>query len=140
MSGIRMTDERHEWVSVSEAVGKLGKSERTIRRWITRGRLPSRDGVDGLEVDIAGKLPLDDRPESGESQAPPDLAGQVAELQAEVRHLQAMLEAVTGERDYLRQAHAAALGTQRLLVENASAARSRPWWRFWERDSDSADR
>lgn len=130
-----MTQEQaHEWVSVSEAVGRLGKTERTVRRWVSGGRLPWRQGATGLEVDVAGFRQADDRPE----EAPPDLAGQVAALQAEVRHLQAMLDRVTGECDYLRQAHAAALTLQQALPERTVTAgpaspQPAPWWQFWRR-------
>lgn len=129
-----MTDNGHTWVSVSEAVRLTGKSERTIRRWMTGGKVPTRDTLAGMEVGLAGNLVNHDR-RTPATPDMPDLAVRVAELEASVRHCQALLEQVTGERDYLRSALAASLTTtQKLLPARAGQP---PWWRFWRRDMAS---
>ena len=125
-----MTDSGHVWVSVSEAVRLTGRSERTVRRWMTGGRLAVRDDAGTLVVGVPPELVPDDR-QAQATPGTPDMTAKVAELEASVRHLQAMLEQVTGERDYLRSALAASLTTtQKLLPERSG---QRPWWAFWRR-------
>ncbi|MHB1318181.1 MAG: hypothetical protein ACYCYF_06135 [Anaerolineae bacterium] len=55
----------------------------------------------------------------------PDMAGKVADLEADVRRLQAARGQVTGERDYLRPALAARLSTAVKLPP--AQAGQRPW-------------
>lgn len=127
-----MTDNGHVWVSVSEAVRLTGKSERTVRRWMTGGRLAVRDDAGTLVVGVPPELVPDDRQATATPDMP-DMATKVAELEADVRRLQALLEQVTGERDYLRSALAASLSTTAKLLPERSG--QRPWWRFWRRDA-----
>lgn len=133
-------DDQPLLVTVAEAARRFGKSPRTIRRWIVDGRLPAIDTPTGKMVDLSGFA----RP--GEEGASDGIGGEkgpataaleleVVRLQGEVAKLDAVVQQMTGERDYLRQALAAALGTQKmLLAERAAAARPlRPWWKFWAR-------
>lgn len=124
-----MTDNGHIWVNVSEAVRLTGKSERTVRRWMTGGKVPTRDTLAGLEVGLTGEL-VKEGTQATATPDTPDMTTKVTELETSVRHLQALLEQVTGERDYLRQALATSLTTQKLLP---GADHSHPWWQFWRR-------
>ena len=107
-----MTEQAAIWLSVSQAAIRLGKSERTIRRYIDIGRLPIDRTRTPFCVDIGGEV----LPQAGG----PDTTGEVARLQE-------LLDEVRGERDYLRQALATALSTRKLIA----APGARRWWEFW---------
>ena len=76
----------------------LGKSDRTIRRWIADGKIPVDRTGTVIRVDIRGRC------DDNDTTTPT-----VAELQAMVPRLE-------GEVDYLRQALAVSLSTQHDLV------------------------
>jgi hypothetical protein len=62
-------------VTVSEAVRLLGKTERTIRRWVDTGAIPADATITPLRVDIAGRLPPQEEAERpAESPPAPDVA------------------------------------------------------------------
>jgi excisionase family DNA binding protein len=133
-------DDQPLLVTIAEAARRFGKSPRTIRRWIMDGRLPAIDTPTGKMVDLSGFAgPGEDGPpDRTGAEKGPDTAAlelEIIRLQGEVAKLDALVQQMSGERDYLRQALAAALGTQKmLLAERAAAARpSRPWWKFWAR-------
>jgi len=121
------------WITIAEAVGRTGKSERTLRRWVADNRLSTRRESGRVLVNLADLAEI----EPAAAAAAPDITGapatpaEVARLQAEVARLQALLQAVESERDYLRQMLAAALGGQQRLIE-AQASRPRWWWP-WQR-------
>ena len=50
----------------------------------------------------------------------------------EVARLQELLDEVRADRDYLRQALATALSTQKLI----SAPGQRRWWEFWRESEE----
>ena len=52
-----MATDRHKWITIREATQALGKSERTIWRWVDKGRLPIDRGKQPFVVDIGGELP-----------------------------------------------------------------------------------
>jgi len=129
-------------VSVAEAAAALGITPEAVRKRLARGTLP------GHRVGRTWRVHLDsvDGPgghttrAGGQSQQ--GASATMTALQAEVRHLQAMLDTVTAERDYLRQAHAAALralpaGTEQAMATSETST-SKPrasWWqRLWGRD------
>jgi len=56
------------------------------------------------------------------------LQTQIAALRAELDKCQALAEQLTGERDYLRQALAAALTLQQKALPERTG---RTWWAFW---------
>ncbi|MCC7352148.1 MAG: helix-turn-helix domain-containing protein [Anaerolineae bacterium] len=131
-------------VTVAEAARRFGKSPRTIRRWLAEGRLPVAETPVGKMVDLSGfARPGEERPAARtDGQKSPDVAAlelQVARLQGEVAKLDALVQQATGERDYLRQALTAALGTVEalhatpLLPAERATAEPHPWWRFWKR-------
>ena len=125
-------DTNEQWLTVRGAARALGKSERTIRRWVASGKIPADRDTGGLLVDVAGLTP-------GHATTTPDVAGEVAALRAEIERLGDLLAEVRAERDYLRaalsnaQAVAMSLtGEQRLLTERAGEPRRRFRWP-WQR-------
>lgn len=130
-----------KWVTISEAVGLLSLSERTIRRYVADGNLSSRRERGRLWVNLADILPAPATP----TPDTPDSPAKVAKLQAEIDRLQALLQAATEDRDYLRQALATALTTQQKLIEatlptplrQAQDVAARPRWRWpWSKTDD----
>jgi len=109
-----------EWVSISEAAGVLSVSERTVRRRIDRGELESKRDGRRLLVNVAGVV-------SSEV----DTVTEITRLRAEVDKLAALVDNLTGERDYLRSALASALQLQTRAIE---APKDRQWWQFWRSD------
>ena len=114
-----MTDVE-KWVTITEATKLLGKSDRTIRRWESKGELPSQRRAGRVYVNVAG-FPIVE-PES-EPEPEPDLQA----LQVEVERLRAVLEEIKNERDYLRQLLAVSITEQKQLEPGR-----RPWWQFWK--------
>ena len=49
-----MTEQEAKWVRVGEAARILDKSERTVRRWMTGGKIPVDRTKDTVLVDISG--------------------------------------------------------------------------------------
>ena len=122
-----------QWVTVAFAAETLSKSERTIRRWVADGKIPTDRTTPAILVDIAGHMPPADVPKPEGDTTTPDVAGEVAALQAEIERLREALETCQAERDRLWQsldnAQAIALALtpkQNLLTEGE---RRRPWWR-----------
>ena len=74
-----------KWITVAQARQALGKSERTIRRWIETGKLQSRQGDNRVEVLVEGT-----GTETGAAQVTPQAAPGV--LLAEVEKLKAELD------------------------------------------------
>ena len=108
-----MTD---RWLTVTDAAAELGVSERTVWRRIERGELEiDRDQTPYTVRVSAGDVPksdelarLTDRVSELESKVD-RLAVDNAALNARNELLERLLGEVGSERDYLRQANAAAL-------------------------------
>jgi excisionase family DNA binding protein len=123
-------------VTIAEAARVLGVSRRTIQRRVKAGELPT--------ADVAGRryVVLSDAEVSGDVSPLP--IGHDA-TRDEVGILRAQLEAVTDERDYLRQQLTQTVGALYALGEtkalsapteettDAPRPAQRPWWRFWAR-------
>lgn len=125
-----------QWVTIATATDLLQKSDRTIRRWIEGGKLPSQRQPDNsLLVDISGfEIPTVDTKDINAMRARLDL-------------LEAQNALLTSERDFLRSALAAAMDTQRALIEaqvskddnrqGKDSDEAEPsidkgkWWKFW---------
>jgi hypothetical protein len=139
MAGRNPDDFPGRWITVTEAIGIFGVSERTIRRRIATCLLPTKHEGGRVLIYL-----YDTTPE--ESQAG---AGNVAEanLEAEVRRLTGLLSQVENERDYLRQAlereqAVNMANTQKLIEAQASQPGAgdpeskldsrRRWWEFWK--------
>lgn len=99
-------------LTIQEAAQRLGVSSATIRRRIHKGIVKARkeDTPQGYRwiVELS-----DEEPETAPTKAG---GSEIVALQAENDRLMAVLEEIRGERDYLRQAHAAALSTIRQLA------------------------
>lgn len=122
-----------QWVTISEAVGLLSLSERTIRRYIADGSLPNRRERGRLLVNLADILERE--PVTSGPPESPGITGKAdQDCLAEVRRLSDLLEEVRGERDYLRQLHAM---SQAKLIEATNPTPARPrWWWPWSRTED----
>lgn len=117
-----------KWVTISEAVGLLSLSERTIRRYVADGSLSSRRERGRLWVNLADILPA--LPEMPGTPDTPGITGKAdQDCQAEVRRLSDLLEEVRGERDYLRQLHA--MSQAKLIEATASESKPRRWRWPW---------
>jgi len=148
-----MTDNLGHWVTVAEAAALLGKSERTIWRWIDKGELPiDRDqtphlvDVGGRDVDTGIDVNLDT---SDTSQT--ERGSLIERLQTENDRLRAANERLGLELRHaedtlarLEQEH------NRLWTVHASVTRAlpaprdrRPWWERifpqWGRQADEGD-
>lgn len=125
----------HKWVTISEAVGLTGKSERTIRRYIADGSLSNRRERGRRLVNLADIATIDSDPPSPESSQPStgqadDCQARVRQLEADVRRLSELLVEVRSERDYLRQLHAM---KEAKLIEATTPPARRTWWWPWSK-------
>ncbi len=118
------------WVTVTEAVGILKLSERTIRRYISIKRLSVKKIKKMQHVNISGFTP--------EIPEPPEPQTEIKRLEAEVTRLKSLLEEVSNDRDYLRQINAALLTNQQALIEattTATETKTRNQWKWpWQKD------
>lgn len=131
-------------MSIAEAARLLGASPEAVRKRVRRGTL------EAYKLDGEWRVVLSHRSESGGDngqavgRADTRHDGQDAAQDGDLRHRIAVLEAVlaqvTSERDYLRQAHAAALAKIPELPATATPATGptaatstsrRRWWQFW---------
>lgn len=117
------------WLTISEAAHHFMISERTLRRRIERGELPTqKEG--GRVLVMVYDSPAD---KGGQADTAPAESAKVAELAAEVRRLSDLLSQVEGERDRLYNLLAAA--AQQKLIEAQAESNldsHRPWWKFWK--------
>ena len=128
-------NDRQNWITVTEVARLLGKSERTVRRWMTGGRLTWKDTPEGKLVDFASHS-------TGGGVTAPGIAVLEKEntrLQAEVDKLAELVRQLTDERDYLRRAHEASLSLVAQQQKLLPAPGNRPWWQFWRRDEEPRD-
>lgn len=123
-----MTDlpDNEHWLPVAEAGRLLDKSPRTLRRWVTAGKLESQERDGRLWVEVSEYIPRDTTID--------DLKSRVDILRSEVDKLTALNEQVTGERDYLRGALAQALRMQQVAIQEPGGRRS--WWPPWKSDDN----
>lgn len=119
------------WLTISEAAHYFRISERTLRRRIAAGQLPTqKEG--GRVLVMVYDSPAD---KGGQADTAPAVSAKLAELEAEVRRLSDLLSQVEGERDYLRQALAAAMSKIPAIEAGAESKpdpERRPWWKFWK--------
>ena len=117
------------WTSVIEASKLLGKSERTIRRWMAGGRLSVREVPTGQEVNIGPYL-LNPNMTDDAMPETTDRRATLASLRQEVAMLRELNRQVTDERDYLRQALGMALSLQQKQIAETVETGRRHWWQF----------
>jgi len=124
--------EAEQWVSVAQASEIIGKSQRSVRRWIKSGQLRSRETPSGLQVEVS------EYAQAEEPKTPGGATERLAALEAENTLLKR-------ENERLWQALAMAMQNEQRLIEAQTPGtapgdapakegeRPRPWWRFWER-------
>jgi excisionase family DNA binding protein len=106
-------------VTLSEAATRLKVSEKTVRRWVHRGKLqgsqmPTDRGFQWM-VDISDDLPEPPEEPSGELEA--------------LREMNKLLcQELTAKNEQIKELH--------ILLQQAQAALPAPrngrrWWRFW---------
>ena len=121
--------DRHEWVTVREAAELLGRSQRTIWRYVADGRLTANRDASPVKVDIWREL--QDKP----SQLPRDTVGslkaEVIRLTAEVDKLATLNDMLRQERDDWHNAHIASLTNTQTLLEAGTPRRRFRW--PWQR-------
>jgi transposase len=117
-----MTESRASGLSISKAADILGKSPKTILRWIQRGTLKAHkeeiaghdewrmDGIDTVQVDVL----LHEKD------------AEIARLVAERDLLKSRIEAKDKQ---LSELHVALTWNQEALPELGKT----PWWQFWRR-------
>lgn len=138
-----------KWVTIEQAIVQLGKSERTIRRWVAAGRLPVDKSVIPHKVDIATELAGQEGITSSDSGRPSGAGSDVDRFQAEIDRLSDRLdnaiaetlrlqadkdkleEKLEADKTFLQNALAEALVNQRKLIE---AGQPRRWRWPWQRE------
>ena len=124
--------DNERWIKITDAVGTYGKSERTIRRWVRQGKLESKTERGKLYV-IAPDFMPDLRQAKKGMPDIQELLAKIQKLEMDVEAKQALIDQITSERDFLRQAHAASLSQIQNLIEAQTKEKSgKKWWRFWE--------
>jgi excisionase family DNA binding protein len=103
------TSAGQEWVTVKEAAALLSKSDRTIRRMASDGRLTKRREGARLLVKVPDTL--------GQESDTVISVSEVESLRAEVDRLRTKVDMLTDERDYLRSALATALQLRQAALE-----------------------
>jgi hypothetical protein len=113
------------FMTIVEASAKLGKSPRTIHRWIGEGRLRGHkvevDGYDRWVVDI-DKIKDNDIAVT----KPPDAQAEILDLREEVAWLKEQLQTKDVQIRELRL-------LLRKLHGQLPEPNRRPWWAFWRR-------
>jgi excisionase family DNA binding protein len=126
-----MTESRG--VPIDQAAKALGKSRKTILRWIQSGKLPAhKETVDGHEqwrVDVDGVQPIEQ--DVTKTNALKDLLAEkdrrIVDLLAEVSTLKTELVDIN---ERLREAHIL-IGQQEGKLKALPSPRK--WWQFWRR-------
>jgi excisionase family DNA binding protein len=119
-----MTMPNANFLTIVEASAKLGKSPRTIHRWLEEGRLPGHK----VDVDGHGRWVVDIDNVKDDNTAmtePADAQAELLDLREEVAWLREQLQAKDTQMHELR----ALLQQQRQSPE----LDKRPWWAFWRR-------
>ena len=122
-----MTSETEEyWVTIKEAIQITGKSDRTFRRWVTKGKIPNRKENRKILVDLAAIGYPYIEPDIDSSQDVLDSSQDVIDPQKLIiDSLKAQLEQASSERDFLRQALAAALSKIPVIEANTTPPESK---------------
>ena len=108
------------WVTIKKATELLGKSDKTIRRWVDQDKLPIDRSQRPYRVDISTYYQDTGTPRpdmSSVSSTVDTLTAEVDRLTTQVDQLQRWNEELLGERDYLRQMLAGAIATNAKRIE-----------------------
>lgn len=130
------TGTQGQWATVREAAELLGRSERTVRRWITAGKIRVDRTGPAIRVDIARLVPVSTTTAEG-MPLRGQVVGDVELLQAEIERLRESLEDARAERDRLWQALAQSQAVSLALAPERpqlTDGRPRRRWRWpWAR-------
>ena len=126
------------WVTKLEAAWRLGKSERTITRWVSNGKLPKREMATGVLVGLPEDM-TDISPKDTDNLELMRLRVEAAQLRAELEQLTVVtdtlilqVEELRRDKERWRQQAESALMNQRLMLE---VQKRRRWWP-WDRGRD----
>lgn len=133
-SDIDMTTPNAEGMTITEASTRLGRSPRTLHRWIDEGKVKAwkvqRDGHEVWLVDIAGVHDGDHATTTADIH---DVNAEILDLREEVAWLRDQLRVKDGQiadlNARLHEANALVMAGQKQLSEPGK----RPWWAFWRR-------
>jgi len=115
-----MADDTSQWITVKDAQDYLAKSERTVRRWIQRNKIPSKKSADGtvlVDVSVFERVGTPDtskpepdvtEPESGTPEPEPAETASyslldIKRLESKISVLEAENKLLIDERNYLRE-------------------------------------
>ena len=124
---------RGQWLPIKLAADSLTVSERTVSRWIARGRLRRRYGEDGhvevwvplAEADMWGDDAPDARPgPGGHEPGPRELRPVDAVLASQQQLLVERIEALAGRVDAVARANGELLPRNALLAGDLDAVRA----------------
>lgn len=123
------------WMSKQEAAWYLGKSERTISRWVASGKLPKREVATGLIVGISRTI-TNKVPRETDNLELENLRSEVLHLRAELERLTLLTDTLTlrikdleRDKESWREHAESALMNQRLMIESRQKRRWWPWSR-----------
>jgi excisionase family DNA binding protein len=134
-----MTMSNANFLTIVEASAKLGKSPRTIHRWVEEGRLP------GHKVDVDGHLrwvvDIDKvRANDYAMPKPPDVQAELLDLTEEVAWLKEQLQAKDKRIHELRrllpqdaQIPELQAPVQQFQEQPRALPRPKKWYQFWRR-------
>ena len=128
-----MTEPKQKGLSIEQATKLLGKSRKTILRWIQRGKLPAhKEEISGHEhwlVDL-----------DGDQAIVHDVSGEPLPHDQAILSQQREIERLVAEVDLLRtqlEAKDKQIGELHILLhqttQKALTAPQRHWWQFWQR-------
>jgi len=116
-----MTDKEQ---TLNRAAEILGKSPRTILRWIQSQKIPAHK-VDGeWRVDVSGVMPSE---MTSHDDVTSEMATEIADLKEEITLLQSQL---TEKDKQISELHVIIARTQPKQLEAPGQKR---WWQFWRR-------
>jgi len=126
-----------DWIPIAKAVIVTELTDRTLRRWIVKGKLPSRKKSGKVYVNLSG-LGYDLSDIDKEPVQTIDDAVTIARLQGELDGLLKLVNSQGAEIDNLRQTlqneqstlMAMTANHQKLIEATSSQPKSRTW-KFW---------
>jgi len=120
-----MTDKEQ---TIARAAEILGKSPRTILRWIQSGKIPAHKAAGEWRVDISGVMPSDVSDDvSSHASVMSEMAAEILDLKDEILTLKAQL---TEKDKQISELHVIIARAQ---PKQLSEPGKRPWWMFWRR-------
>ena len=116
-------DTGQDTLELADASTRLGISKEALRKRVQRGTVKGHK-VDGRwHVVLPGARPVQDAVQDTV------MDRDAVNMKIEIARLTTLVEQLTGERDYLRQALAHAITKTLEIPEKAESLTGRPWWR-----------